>query len=78
MTTRKYDQADRDAVSDHPELTAEQIGAARPFPEVFPELAKTIRARGPGRKPAKVSQTLRLDREVLEAWRSLGPAGRAG
>lgn len=73
MTARKYTQADMDIVSDNPELTAEQISAARPFSEAFPELAKTIRTRGPGRKPAKVSQTLRLDREVLEAWRSSGP-----
>jgi len=62
-----------DAVSDSPELAADQLGAARPFAEVFPELAKTIRTRGAGVKPAKVSQTLRLDREVLEGWRSSGP-----
>ncbi|MEJ5976587.1 BrnA antitoxin family protein [Novosphingobium sp. PS1R-30] len=62
-----------DAVSDNPELTAEQIDAARPFAEAFPELAKTVRRRGPGKKPAMVSQTLRLDREVLEAWRASGP-----
>ncbi|MCW1430893.1 BrnA antitoxin family protein [Novosphingobium sp. JCM 18896] len=58
---------------DNPELTAEQIGAARPFAEAVPELAKTFRTHGPGKKPAKVSQTLRLDREVLEAWRASGP-----
>lgn len=73
MTKPKYTQADMDAVSDSPELTVEQIGAARPFAEAFPELAKSIRTRGQGKKPAKVSQTLRLDREVLEAWRSSGP-----
>lgn len=73
MTARKYTRADMDAVSDNPELTAEQIGAARPFTETFPELARTIRKRGPGKRPSKVSQTLRLDREVLEAWRSSGP-----
>lgn len=73
MTARKYTQTDMDAVSDSPELTAEQVGAARPFSDAFPELAKTIRTRGPGKKAAKVSQTLRLDREVLDAWRSSGP-----
>ena len=73
MTARKDTQADMDTVSDNPELTAEQIGAARPFMETFPELARTARKRGPEKKPSKVSQTLRLDREVLEAWRSSGP-----
>lgn len=28
--------------------------------------------RGPGRKPAKVQVALRLDAEVLEAWRATG------
>jgi len=56
VTARMYTQADTDAASDNPELTAEQIGAVRPFAEAFPELAKTIRKRGPGKKPPKVNR----------------------
>jgi len=73
MTEPSFTQGDIDAVSDTPELTAEQINAARQFAVAFPELAKTIRTRGPGKKPTKVSQTLRLDPDVLEVWRSSGP-----
>lgn len=51
----------------------EQIGKAYPFTETFPELAKTIRTRGPGNRPTEVSQTLRLDSDVLEAWPATGP-----
>ena len=34
---------DWDAVCDNPELTDEQIAKAKPFAEVFPELAASIR-----------------------------------
>jgi len=42
---RPYAQADMDAVSDCPELTDAQIANARPFVDVFPDLARAMRAR---------------------------------
>ncbi len=42
---RPYAQADMDAVLDCPELTDAQIANARPFVDVFPDLARAMRAR---------------------------------
>lgn|SRR5574337_294803 len=54
-------------------LTDEEIAQARPFAEVFPELAASIRrVRGPGKKPKKEVVTLRLDPDVLAAYRDEG------
>ncbi|WP_375450774.1 BrnA antitoxin family protein [uncultured Devosia sp.] len=74
-----YTQEDWDEVSDNPELTEEELAQMRPFAEVFPELAESIR-RGPGR-PAlnrpKQQVTLRLDAEVLTRLRASGPGWQA-
>ena len=72
---RGYSREDWDAVSDNPELTEEEMRQARPFTEVFPELAESIR-RGRGRPPAenpKQQVTLRLDAEVIERFKAGGP-----
>ena len=58
----------------NPELTDEQIGRLRPFAEVLPALADSVR-RGPGRpKLDKTLEpvTLRLDRSVAEHFRAQG------
>jgi uncharacterized protein (DUF4415 family) len=44
----------------------------KPFDQVFPEMAKTIRRRGPQKAPTKIVTTLRLDPDVLEGWRKTG------
>ena len=65
---RGYRRADWDEVSDNPELTAEDFRQARPFAEVFPDLAASI-ARNRGRPVAenpKKQVTLRLDADVVE------------
>lgn len=70
-----YTRADWDEVSDHPEWTTEELATARPFAEVFPELAESIR-RGRGRPPAERTKdrvTLRLDGDVLDHFRAGGP-----
>jgi len=67
-----YTQADLDEVSDNPELTAEDIANAVPFAQAFPELAKTIRKRGPQRAPTKVSTTIRLSPEVIAHFKATG------
>lgn len=73
MTKSKYSKADMAVVSDSPELTAEQIAAARPFSEVFPDLSvKMRRARGPQKAPIKVSTTIRLSPDVVDYFKQGG------
>ncbi len=73
MTGKGYSQADWDEVSDNPELTAEDFKKAVPFAEAFPDLAATIKRRGPQLSPTKVSTTIRLSSDVLERLRATGP-----
>lgn len=86
MTTKKtfepgrgYTQEDWDAV-DSPDLTDEELKTARPFAEMFPELAASIRREreqgrerkhGPGKTKAAV--TIRLDFDILDTLRASGP-----
>ena len=78
MGKRKDDRASRPD-DENPEWTREEIRHARPALEVVadvfgPDAAETLR-RGRGRpaKPdRKVNQTLRLDPDVLEAYRNQG------
>ncbi len=60
---------------DNPEWTEEDFRRARPAKEVFAELGIPMpRPRGRPPKPdRKVQVTIRLDPDVLEAWRSTGP-----
>jgi hypothetical protein len=49
-----YTKEDWDAVRDNPEWTKEDFARAKPFAEVFPELAASIRkSRGPNKAPTK-------------------------
>lgn len=68
---RGYSREDWDEVSDNPEWTVDELKAAKPFAEVFPELAASIRARGPQRTKQAVS--IRLDIDLLEKLRASGP-----
>lgn len=59
---------------DAPEATDEQLAQGKPFAEALPELAASIRrGRGPGKKPKKEVVTLRLDPDVLAAYKADGP-----
>lgn len=78
---RKLAEAASTPDEDNPEWTRAEIRTARPALEVMAELfgeaaAERVRQRGRGR-PAKadkkVNQTLRLDADVLEAFRAEGP-----
>ena len=70
---RGYTKKDWDNVQS-PELTASQIARAKPFADVFPELAASIRrGRGPNKAPTKKLVSLRLSGEVLEAYKAKGP-----
>jgi len=77
---RGYTKEDWDEVSDPHEPTEEQWAEAKPFREVFPELAAKIdeaRTRGPQKAPTKQSISLRVDRDVLAAYRATGPGWQA-
>ncbi len=71
---RGYSKDDWDAVSDNPEWTEEDFKNARPFAEVFPELAESIRrARGrPAVEKPKRQISLRLDPDVIDAFKATG------
>lgn len=75
-------QAGIAADPDNPEWTEEDFAKARPAREVLPPTlyeALTRRKpgqRSPGRKPAKVSVTLRLDPDVVAAFKASGAGWR--
>lgn len=65
---------------DNPELTREELRRARPAAEVLPafigekatqELLRRSRGRPP-KEDRKVNQTLRIDQDVLEAYKQQG------
>jgi uncharacterized protein (DUF4415 family) len=69
---RGYTKKDWDDVQS-PELTDEQMAKAKPFAEVFPELAASIRrGRGPNKAPTKKLVSLRLSGKVIEAYKAKG------
>ena len=70
---RGYTRQDWDDV-ESPELTNEQIAEAKPFAEVLPDLAASIRkGRGPNKAPTKKLVSLRLSPQVLDAYKAKGP-----
>ena len=78
MTKRQPDAAERPD-DDNPELTRAELRGARPAAELLPGLIGKVAAnallRRRGRPPKpdkKVNQTLRLDPDVLDAYRQQG------
>ena len=68
-----YTRKDWDDVQS-PEMTDEQIAEAKPFAEVFPEFAASIRkGRGPNKAPTKKLLSLRLSGQVIETYKAKGP-----
>jgi len=68
--------------ADNPEWTAEDIRAARPLLDVLPkETVDAIRRhrgqRGPQKSPTKQLISLRVDREVVDAFRATGRGWQA-
>ena len=64
--------------AENPEWTGEDVRRARPLLEVLPkEAVDAIRRyrgqRGPQKSPTKELVSLRVDREVVEAYRATGP-----
>jgi uncharacterized protein (DUF4415 family) len=71
---RGFSDKDLRKVSDNPELTEVDFAKARPFAEVFPDLAASIRkGRGPNKAPTKKLVSLRLSPEVIEHFKAKGP-----
>jgi uncharacterized protein (DUF4415 family) len=68
-----YDAKDLREVSDSPELTKADFARARPFGDVFPDLAASIRrGRGPSKSPTKRLISLRISPEVIDYFKSTG------
>jgi uncharacterized protein (DUF4415 family) len=70
----RYDEPDDES----PEVTEEMFRNAKKMEEVFsPELVAAIKRyqgqRGPQKKPTKELITLRVDRDVVAAYRATGP-----
>ena len=69
-----YSAKDLREVSDNPEWTRKDFAKARPFSEVLPVLAASIRkGRGLNKAPTKKLVSLRLSGQVLEAYKAKGP-----
>jgi uncharacterized protein (DUF4415 family) len=64
---------------ENPEWTAEEFAKARPFREVFPDLAASIdRVRGrPRTDNPKQQVSIRLDRDVIEKFKATGKGWQA-
>ena len=74
---RGYSKEDWDEVSDSPEITEEEWAQAKPFAEVFPELAATIAEETAlAEKRGKELVILEIDLDVLTAFRAAGPDWR--
>lgn len=63
---------------DAQEWTEEDFAQARPVAEVVPELvAYSLHRRNAGVKPPEVQVTMRLDRDVVDGLRAIGPDWQA-
>ncbi len=71
---RGYTDADMAEVSDNPVWTPTMRAKAKPFAELFPDLASNIkRTRGPQKAPTKAPVNLRLDQDVIDHFKAGGP-----
>jgi uncharacterized protein (DUF4415 family) len=69
---KTYTRSDLRDVSDNPEWTRQDFARAKSFQEVLPDLATSIRRRGPNKAPTKTAVSLRLSKEVLDYYKSTG------
>jgi uncharacterized protein (DUF4415 family) len=69
---KRYNASDMKVVSDNPEWTKEEFANAKPFNEIFPDLARTIRRRGKQKAATKTPVSLRLDTDVVDAYKATG------
>ena len=75
---RGYTDEDMVEVSDNPEWTEDEFARAKPFPEVFPDLAESLKA---GiqivRVPAGGEVSVRLTGELAAYYESFGAEAEA-
>ena len=74
MKGKGFTAKDLKEVSDNPRWTKKSFAEAKPFGEMFPHLAESIK-RGRGRpklEAPKEAIKLRLDADVLAAYRATG------
>jgi uncharacterized protein (DUF4415 family) len=70
---RGFTARDLTEVSDSPDLTKADFAKAKPFAEVFPDLAASkCRGRGPNKAPTKKLISLRLSPEVIQHFKKGG------
>ena len=58
--------------NDNPEWTAQDIKTAKPFSGLPATLHAKLGGRGPQKIPTKVSTTIRLSPDVVQAFRAAG------
>jgi uncharacterized protein (DUF4415 family) len=58
--------------NDNPEWTAQDVKTAMPFSSLPASLQVKLGRRGPQKAPPKVSTTIRLSPDVLQAFRAAG------
>ena len=58
--------------SDNPEWTEEMFAQAKRMSDLPPSLQTKLRGRGPQKSPPKVSTTIRLSPDVVQAFRAAG------
>jgi uncharacterized protein (DUF4415 family) len=78
--SKTLDLGAKDAAEvESPELTDEEIASLRPAAEALPPklyamlTSRKPGQRGPQKSPTKAMLTLRVDRDVLSAYRATGP-----
>ncbi len=57
---------------DNPEWTGLEVRNAKPFTQLPATLQAKLSGRGPQKAPVKVSTTIRLSPDVLQAFRAAG------
>lgn len=70
-----FTREDWEEVSDNPEWTKEDFAKARPFAEVFPQIAHALELKhGRGKQKADTKQlvSLRMDRDIIESFKAGG------
>ena len=58
--------------SENPEWTEDMFAQAKRISDLSPSLQAKLRGRGPQKTPLKVSTTIRLSPDVLQAFRAGG------
>lgn len=75
---RGYTDEDLAAVSDNPEWTEEDFVAARPFKEVFPELAASLKSAQEQQRVSRAKRVpVEIDRDVVDRFQASGPGWEA-